>query len=539
MKRKIKILFLIIVLLTIVGGLVFYFLHTNNVVENVKRQLAYTFEYEYIPNQQLAIEATQVFYQKDSLYQDFRKKYRFHYQIIGVGTFSDSSKLILLAEPPPHFEIDTLRSIVAKFNCQIEVKQHKIGYDGKVSDLLILFANATEENIQNIVKQLTEVVFLSAYKPFHIVLPVEDERKYFAKNNLDLQISLSEFEEWFLDEGEEFFNFEDTNKVYNISTLLEKKKKGVYFSKIPGFVAWVIDKKESFDAQIQFIRSFTLDSDIILGGFSDSSALIIIGRERESFIHELPPLRVETILLLASITDKELSQSLDVNDFLAGKMPDGKDWCPTYLSKELENTEFGHLMTITDVLLKNWSESGTIKEAFYRYPSPGYYPFDQPLFKKLGLSELVYNWNTTNAMYAIDLENITIYSLNRTGSLPVSYFVSPDRSTSVGRYYEQRAYNYFARLSNTDLVRVVQYTALYQMFIDNDIHYGGEVFTSFPKNKPYLLLNPTKSLLTILKTIDNDMINQIADTIARKQFTEIQKDKVIKQMTSDETKYQF
>jgi hypothetical protein len=97
------------------------------------------------------------------------------------------------------------------------------------------------------------------------------------------------------------------------------------------------------------------------------------------------------------------NQNVYINDLLAGKMEDGKDWCPTYLTSELENTEFGDLLTITDILLKDWSESGTIQEMYYRYPEPAYYPFRKPLFRLLGLNELVYNWNTADVMYAIDI----------------------------------------------------------------------------------------------------------------------------------------
>ena len=235
-----------------------------------------------------------------------------------------------------------------------------------------------------------------------------------------------------MEDQEPFINLKDTTQEYTIQTLFKNDKGGVYFSKEPGFVAWVIPKKSDLDKYKQHIRQFTLDADLILGALADTATLVIIGRERESSLEELPPLQVETILLLASITEKELSQSLDVNDFLAGKMNNGRDWCPTYLSKELEHTEFGSLMTLTDILLKDWSEKGTIREYNYRYPHPSYYPFKEPLFRMLGLNELVYNWNTANALFAIDMEPATIYTLNRTGSLPVSYFNSPNRGEALG-----------------------------------------------------------------------------------------------------------
>ena len=231
-----------------------------------------------------------------------------------------------------------------------------------------------------------------------------------------------------MEDGEGFIHLDDTATVLTITDIFAKQTHGIYFSQQPGFVAWSLAKNNDIAPHISEIRQFALDADLILGALADSNTLVIIGRERQASLNELPPLQVETILLLAATTEKELSQSLDVNDLMAGKMVNGRDWCPTYLSRELENTEFGDLMTITDILLKDWSEHGTIQESHYRYPKPGYYPFDRPLFRKLGLNELVYNWNTAGAMYAIDREGYTIYTLGRTGSLPVSYFNSQERS---------------------------------------------------------------------------------------------------------------
>ncbi|MBP5644902.1 MAG: hypothetical protein J6W95_03115, partial [Bacteroidales bacterium] len=342
---------------------------------------------------------------------------------------------------------------------------------------------------------------------------------------------------WFMEEGEALIHLDDTTKAMTVSDLFELQARGVYFSQQPGFVAWAIAKNEDIAKQVTDIRQFTLDADLILGALADSNTLVIISRERQSPLHELPPLQIESILLLASTTEKELSQSLDINDLMAGKMVSGKDWCPTYLSQELENTEFGDLMTITDVLLKDWSEHGTIHEGYYRYPEPGYYPFDKPLFRKLGLNELVYNWNTSGAMYAIDRDNYTIYTLGRTGSLPVSYFNSQERSQSIGYRYEDQAYHYFSTLGNTDLARVVQYTALYQLFVDNNISYSGNTYPSFPKNKPFLLRKPTIELLTVIKSLSKEDITLLADSLSQRTFWNYQKEQVDKHLRENEQKH--
>ena len=537
MGRSSKKTIIWLTIIALVAGASIFLLTRPSFVENVKRESARLFVYEYIPNQHVEIDSCEAAAVADSIHKDFRKKYRFHYQTIGMASFADSSRMILLSDLPPHFETDSISSIFSKFTHKVELRKHPIGYDGYVTDLMILLGNATQENCDNLIKKLNKELFFSEYKPVVTPLPVEQKRQYFAKENIDYQITLNEFNIWFMEDGEGFITLDDTNQVMTVSDMFANQSRGVFFSRLPGFVAWAIAKNEDIAGQVSDIRQFTLDADLILGALADSSTLVIIGRERQSPLHELPPLQIESILLLASTTEKELSQSLDINDLMAGKMNNGRDWCPTYLSRELENTEFGDLMTITDVLLKDWSERGTIQEGYYRYPEPGYYPFDKPLFRKLGLSELVYNWNTAGAMYAIDCEGYTIYTLNRTGSLPVSYFNSQERSESIGYRYESQAYHYFATLCNTDLARVVQYTALYQLFIDNNISYSGNTYPAFPKNKPFLLYKPTLDLLNIIKHLSSDEISRLADSLSRRSFKNYQKEHVDKQLRENEQNY--
>lgn len=513
--------------------------HTK-VAESIKQQTAVLLKKEYIPDQHVTLETTLAYQKQDSVYNLFREHFRMHYQTIGTATFEDSSRLILIAEPAPFLEPDSIEQICQKFTHQTAQRHFKIGYDGRITDLMIVLGNATTENLNNLVAKLSQQQYLSDYKPRAFDLLGKEKRHYFTKESLDYQITLGEFDDWFFAAGETFIDERDTAHDITVSDMFQKKRRGVFFSRAPGLVAWCIRRDSDLIRQVGDIRRFALDADLILGALRDSTTLVIIGREREANLETLPPLRVETVLLIASISSKELSQSLDINDCMAGKMANGRDWCPTYLSRELENTELGHLLTITDVLLKDWSESGTIQESCYRYPSPGYFPFDQPLFKKLGLSELVYNWNTANTMYAIDLPEYTIYTLNRTGALPVSYFHSQERSTSVGAQYERQAGNYFAHTGNTDLARVVQYTALYQLFMDNGVHYKGKLLHSaFPSNKPYLLAKPCRSLLDVFKELPDNQIEQLADTLSRIHFNAYGEKQVSKQLRQNEREYNF
>ena len=518
----------------------FTFGKRTKVVEGIKKQTATLMKREFIPDQHIELGQTLAYQKADSIHDQFRKHFRMHYQTIGTATFADSSRILMIAEPAPFFEPDSLEKICEKFTHETSNKQVHIGYDGRMTDIMVVLGNATTENLNNIVAKVSRQLYLSDYKPNTINLLADKKRSYFTRDNLDYQISLAEFDDWFFQAAEAFIDDKDTSKTLTINKMFEQKRKGVFFSKAPGLVAWSIRRNSDLINQVRDIRQFALDADLILGALRDSSTLVIIGREREAPLEVLPPLRVETVLLIASISAKELSQSLDINDCMAGKMGDGRDWCPTYLSRELENTELGHLLTITDVLLKDWSESGTIQEACYHYPSPGYFPFDRPLFQKLGINQLVYNWNTANTMYAIDLPEHTIYTLNRTGALPVSYFNSQESHQSVGSSYERQAGNYFANCGNTDIARVVQYTALYQLFMDNGIHYKGNLLHSaFPSNKPYLLTKPCTNLLNLFKDMDDSQIQQFADTLARIHFDTYGQKQVNKQMADNENRYNF
>lgn len=520
-KRKIFITVFILAL----AGLGGYFAFKT---DTVKRQTAKLMKVEFIPNQDFDINQTLSVKQKDSVYKNFRKRCPFHFQMLGLEKFSDSSYLFIASEPAHFVKPDSMLKVFQKYNIHAEIKTHPVGYDGWVKDMLICVGRATTENITNLTKDLNKVLYLSDYKSYAVHLPLDTSRVYYGNKNLNYRIALSEINQWFITDKEAFVDLPDTAHVFDVPSVLKNRKTGVFYSRQPGFVIWSIDKKKDMSLQQAYIRKFALDADLILGAISDSATLVVIGRERESSVMELPPLNVETILLLASIKDGELSQSLDINDILAGKMTNDKDWCPTYLSPQLEHTEFGHLLTITDILLKDWSENGTLRYDSYAYPKPPYYPFDRPLFSKLGLNQLVYNWNTANTMFAYDYDKLHLYALNRTGSLPVSYFNSQNSYVSVGHGYENTAYNYFSGLCNTDLIRVVQYTSLYQLFIDNNISCKDSA--NFAKGKPYLLYNPVRTLLTNIKNLTPSYLDTISKEIGNKNYIKYHNSQLMKQI---------
>ena len=176
--------------------------------------------------------------------------------------------------------------------------------------------------------------------------------------------------------------------------------------------------------------------------------------------------------MLANANDDELSQSYERNQMFAGKLGNGKDWAPIHLSDELKHTEYGSLLNITDQLLKSWSQNGNTHYEFFNYQIPTEWAFKKPLSKSLNTQGVTFNWNTKGAAYLIKYDDYEVTALNRTGALPISYFPEgdiDDYSERQAKRMEEVAYEYFSSQIDPNLIRVVQYAALYQIFSNYNV----------------------------------------------------------------------
>jgi hypothetical protein len=243
---------------------------------------------------------------------------------------------------------------------------------------------------------------------------------------------------------------------------------------------------------------------LILGAVSTSDQVAILARERTTPVAALPPLRTETILQLAAAREDELSQSYERTNPFAGRfdLSENMDWAPIYLSPRLIDTEYGSLLNITDQLLKGWTEHGEIEYVNFTYPNPPSFPFSKALDELLGVKELAFNWNTKGAGYVTKAGDYEVYALNQTGSLPIDYLAEGNPDVQKA---EDSAYQYYSNMSDPNLIRVVQYAAIYQIF-----HHYSVVDSANPKPAPQAvlspLLGPIRALLQgIAKSSDAEM----------------------------------
>lgn len=414
------------------------------------------------------VEKTLAWNAHENAWSEFRLNFQYHIQTIGVSNYDqDGSQLIIVSEPPSFFKPEEIEAFFKYFKLKTAIKTHTIGYDGWVKDLVIVVSGGSDRQKKIALDKLYAYVYHSDYKPHYLDLT---QTATFIPNQGgdNLSISAAEINNWFIEGKDQwFYNAEKKGAEFSVKDLLTNGVSGIYHSKEPGFIGWVLPKG-SINEYVKDIRRFTLDADAIIGAIANSTHVIIIGKERTHNEYALPPLRVETILQLAAADKEQISQSYERNNMFAGKIKGGKDWAPIYLSEDLINTEYGSLLNITDQMLKGWSLHGEVTYHNFMYPKPERYPIAKALDDELKIRSVTFNWNTKGAAYITQFNNLDVVAVNKTGALPVSYIPEGLDENTIPieqvRACEEKFYHFFSELKDPNLIRVVQYATIYQIF---------------------------------------------------------------------------
>ena len=395
-------------------------------------------------------------------WREFRQRYPYHIQTIALSNPAETgARTLIVSEPPPGVSIASIAKTDPLLARPVVMK-HRVGTDGWVKDLVYEIPPVAPHQLAALVDRLSVELFSTSYKAHALNIGDDGANR---PVRLDYQITASQLNEW-ASSREEAFHAASATTERTIRQLIDAGRPGVFYSSRPGMIAWVVPRRGDLSVFRRDARQFALDSDLIVGAVRGLTHLAIVARERQVSIDLLPPLRTETVFLLADVGEDDLAQSYDRFDFGAGKLVDNQDWAPIYLSEALIDTEYGSLLNITDQLLKSWTSVGRVSYAGFSYPRPSRFPIDQPLYDLLKAPTLTYNWNTRGAGYLVESENAQIFALNRTGALSVSYLpegvVSKQREATAK--YEDLFYDFFAQVGDPNLARVVQYAALFQIF---------------------------------------------------------------------------
>ena len=399
---------------------------------------------------------------------------------------ANGQHVIVLTEPPPHLTRNNAEAIAKAFfgatentSLQVHKKRHNLGFDGWVEDLVIVAEPRTAEETKALGDSLALLAlyaFGSSYKAEVLDIsnmgaaPVWEAPPAF-------EVTADELHAWLLGPNAKALAPLEGGPSSNLKALAERNETGVFQSVEPGLVVAIVPSGQSqfLNDYVDDLRRFSIDTDVFLGAMKLGSRVALIGRERTTSLTAMPPLRVESMLLLASERSEQLAQSYERRRPFAGKLLTGAgdlfgwDWAPILLSNQLIDTEFGSLLNFTDNMLKSWSESGKVEYKGWTHAKPASFPFqDAGAVKTLGTGRLTFNWNTAGVGYVSENGGARIFAVRNTGSLPVSYFPegSEDNDGMKARLVEaeDKAYEYFSSLRNPLLERAVQYAALYQVF---------------------------------------------------------------------------
>lgn len=463
------------------------------------------------------------------LWNEFRNKNPYNFQTAAIKSYGDKSYVLILSEPSEDVTVDGLNHILGSYNYNLSVYEKKMGLDGKLKDVVISINGLNERRFSSVKSKLFKYLYKTDYKaefiPLDSVIPARTD---YAMQNLNYQVSEEELLQWFVTDDEVLVGLDDLQDKGSFKSVVEREDCcGLYCTKEPGFVVWMIkrgtNEKKRFEVEA---RKFALDADLILGAIANKDVVAVIGRERSVPIYVLPPMRVETMLMLASTTEKQLSQSYERNNIFAGKLPGGKDYAPIYLSDELWHTEYGSMLNVTDQMLKSWSENGLVEYEEFGVRKPCDWAFYKSAMTDLEVTTLTYNWNTAGAGYVVEASAdcpYMVYAVNRTGSLPVSYIPGDtDEVSENDKVYlaEEKAYEFFSGLSNPELVKVVQYVSLYQIFANLNVRVNCELKKS--QMKTDAVVNATYRVLGKLCDYDEvkaeDELRLYYDELIRKNY---------------------
>ena len=381
----------------------------------------------------------------EETWREFRAIHPFSFQTVGLKHYGDTC-VFVMSEPNNWVKREDLEKLFSEYGGHLIVGCHPLGCDGALYDAIgcvklgrILFSTFE--------KRLFYLLYGTSYKPYYTNLDNPSKHVYFSEINLNFNIARLDWISW--NQKEEFIcpNGEEV-PFETLTTRNSLATNELYYSKKRGFIVWGIKKEVISPLDTTFIsnaRRFSLDTDLIVNSINAKNNVFLIARERETPITILPPLRVETLISLVQTSKMPLSVFISPDSAMC--IDDSAKWItPININSELQDTELGNLMVMTDMMLKSWSENGLVKDSFINYPIPDHFLSDYGVAQELGYAPK-YQWTFNSRM---------------TGSLPPVFKTLTDSiidSTLCVNYHE-----YFAKLNNIDLVRMAQYAFIHKAF---------------------------------------------------------------------------
>ena len=405
---------------------------------------------------------------------EFRKIHPYSFQTVGLRTHGDTCVLVM-SEPNCWVTESDLRRLFEQERGQLITRSIPYGVDGKLSDAIgCVVMDSAHFSVFG--KKLFKFLYGSDYRPYYTDLNRLSQHVYYYEKEAASSPSVPYWMSFALGRVE-FKNENYVKLPFKSLMSLSIFPNNIFYSAQRGLVLWEIDPSRVNLSDSLFrenARRFALDTDLVLTAYSNDKHVFLIGRERQQPVTILPPLRTETLCLLASLDPREYSVS--ITSATGANIEPGVWARSVIMSDKLKDTELGNLLMLTDILLLSWSEDGSVREFFIDYPAPPCIS-SKPEWCVATEDSIQYQWMLPDVYVDVPYVATVTQNENRQKERPMMSWVTLYRYESLrpclsgggakGQCYDvynSEAYGYFTSMRNTDLVRVAQYAMVYQVF---------------------------------------------------------------------------
>lgn len=392
----------------------------------------------------------------EQTWQEFRSIHPFGFQTIALKHYGKDTCVFVMSEPPSWVSKDSIKNLFNSYDGHMGMGRHTLGYDGVLIDA-IGCVKLDETKFSSFENKLFELIYGSNYKPYYTNLDNSIPQTYYSPDTLQYIVSAEQLYD--IENAPIFVGSlpwgQEKQAVYNITswqTLQGPSPSCIYYSKEPGYIAWILNPMAISKADSLFkadARQFLLNTDLIIGAIPSRGGVALIGLERQIPVDVLPPLRAETIKLLAqSVSDKLFvsipSDSTECIDDTIYKTP-------VIMNECLRHSELGNLMVLATELLMSYDTDNQVYDYFMTE-----YPYLTDV-----ISESTRQGNTHSSFWYPNFDGCYhSLALGETECLyPIFFETDKEKDTE-----SDSAYNFFISQKNVDLIRAKQYAFIYQAF---------------------------------------------------------------------------
>lgn len=393
----------------------------------------------------------------EKTWREFRAIHPFGFQTIALKHYGQDTCVFVMSEPPSWVSQSSIKKLFNSYGGNIGIGRHTWGYDGILTDLIgIIKCDKTKFPLFE--SDLFKLFYGTNYKHYYTDLDKPVSHTYCLSDTPNYSVNIVDLYE--MENARVFVGYlwggekPSTFSITSCQTLQGTKNSCIYYSKEPGYVAWIFKPNMISMADSLFrsdARQFLLDTDIIIGAIPSRGGLALIGRERLTPVDVLPPLRAETIQLL----------SQHVSDTLYVHVPSDSIRCvddttyiaPIEMSESLKHSDIGNLMILASDLLLSYATNNQVKDYFLEgYP--------QPIINTAALSSI----NETGSLLWYPNFDGCLHSnaIGEVECLDPMFYKNADNSMQIMEDDSYNAYDYFTRIKNIDLLRAKQYAFVFQ-----------------------------------------------------------------------------